>query len=218
MAAINRNDKFVIVLIILMATLNTVSGLVIQQYWTYGIITWAFLSTVVIYILITQDRLMANLLVFGLATGFVELATDWYHVEVLETLVYDQMLFSIWASPGYMPFGWAMLLFQYGYVAVRLGEIIGTAKTTLLLVVFGASMTPWYEELAWYTQHWHYQGSPMIGHTPYWVPLSYSLIMVGVGILTPRFRNASPLAWAGLGVILGAIIFCSGYISHALVG
>ena len=218
MAALNRNDKFIIVLIILMVTLNTLSGLVIKQYWTYGIITWSFMAAIVVYILMTRDRLMANLLVFGVVTGFVELITDWYHVEVLKTLVYDQVVFSIWASPGYMPFGWALLMFQYGYVAVRLSEVIGTTKSTLLLIVFGASMTPWYEELAWHTQHWHYQGSPMIGHTPHWVPLSYSLILASVGILTPKFRNLSTIRWVGLGVILGGIIFCSGFLSHALLG
>jgi len=51
-AKLNRNDKFVIALILLMAILNTISGLVIKQYWTYGIITWAFVATIVIYILV----------------------------------------------------------------------------------------------------------------------------------------------------------------------
>jgi len=215
---LDRNDWFVLILLVSMSALLTFSGLVIRQYWIYEVVTGAFLSAIVIYILVTRERLLANLLVFGLVAGFLELVTDWYHVEVLRTLVYDRMSCSIWASPGYMPFGWAILLFQYGYAAVRLSEFIGTAKTTVLLIAFGASMTPWYEELAWHAQHWHYQGSPAIGHTPYWVSLSYSLIMAAVGMLTPRFRNASAAGWAGLGVVIGIVIFCSGYVSHLLLG
>ena len=53
---------------------------------------------------------MARLILFGLITGFVELAADAWIVDVTHTLDYSvgggPM---IWRSPFWMPFAWEIL-------------------------------------------------------------------------------------------------------------
>src|SRR3954465_514010 len=64
------------------------------------------------FIIVRRDRFLANLMLFGLAVGFVELASDAWLVDVLNTLDYSNGVDGaglnpmIWRSPIWMPFAW----------------------------------------------------------------------------------------------------------------
>ena len=70
-----------------------------------------------------HDRLIPQLMLFGLAVGVAELPADAWLVGSTGTLDYSigggPM---IWRSPAWMPLAWEMVAVQLGYLGMRLHE------------------------------------------------------------------------------------------------
>jgi hypothetical protein len=152
------------------------------------------------FIVLRKDLLLARLIVFGMAVGFVELAADAWLVDSTKTLDYSIGGGPIlWRSPLWMPFAWEVVAVQFGYVGLRLKERWG-AVGLLATGVLGAINIPYYEEMAKRIHWWQYSGCRMISFTPYYIIVGELGIAVALAWLASRLRKGN---W-GTALLLGS--------------
>jgi hypothetical protein len=178
---------------------------------------WAIFA---VYLLRTGDPIIGRLLAFGLLVGFGELPSDHFGVVTTQTLVYPPGPPLIWDSPFYMPFAWAVIFVQLGYIAWYLGRRWNLGVTMVLLAIFGGINIPVYEFLAKFADYWYYRNTPMLfGVTPYYVILAESLLTLALPLVVLPISERSR---AGLILALAALeslwIYGAGRLSFALVG
>src|SRR5206468_3266789 len=118
-----------------------------------------------------KDRLIPQLMLFGLAVGCTELLADAWLVDTTGTLDYSPGGGPmIGRSPAWMPLAWEMVAVQLGYIGMRLFEWRGWLGL-LLTGLIGAINIPFYEEMALLTRWWRYANCRMLLHTPYYIIL-----------------------------------------------
>ncbi len=189
--------------------------------WTAAAASTALLWAILVaYLLRTGDPIIGRLLFFGLLVGFGELPADHFGVVTTQTLVYPPGPPLIWDSPFYMPFAWAIIFVQLGYVAWYAGRRYNLAAVCVALAVIGGINIPVYEFLAKFADFWFYQNTPMLfGVTPYYVILAESLLTLALPLVVLPLSERTR---AGLLIALAAVeslwIFVAGWIAFALVG
>jgi hypothetical protein len=188
----------------------------------------AFGGTAVLVILmllacwwVTRDDRLGWLLLASLVAGVLELWADWVHVEYFKSLVYtDYFGFRLLASPSYIPVGWGLTVTQFGYLALRLGDIRPPWQSAGIIALLGMTLPSWYEEFAAPARAWHYTtGGPMFSNTPLWIIFTYSGCMLAVAVmalLLYRRRDWGRALLAGL--FIGAGIMFSGVFWFSLLG
>jgi hypothetical protein len=164
------------------------------------------------FVIVRRDRFLANLMVFGLAVGFVELASDAWLVDVLRTLDYSNGVDGagwnpmIWRSPVWMPFAWQVVAVQFGYLGLRLYERLGW-RGLLVVGVLGAINIPYYEEMALRIHWWRYRDCAMLMHTPWAIIVGEFLIAMYLGYAA-RWTRAGRFGRSLMaGVMAGGAIF-----------
>ncbi|MFN3195228.1 MAG: DUF6989 domain-containing protein [Chlorobiota bacterium] len=153
-------------------------GYITASIWGYGLF-----SVYVIYWLITKDKVFEKLIVFAITAGIVELFADAYLVSITDTLVYPKPEPMIWDSPAYMPFSWAVVLIQIGYISSLFKDKLGWWKDGLLMVAFSAMLIPLYENFAIHAGWWSYQNAVMWADVPAYIYIAEGLLM----FLVPYF-------------------------------
>ncbi|MGD0252371.1 MAG: hypothetical protein ABSC01_06700 [Verrucomicrobiota bacterium] len=117
------------------------------------------------FVVLYRDALLARLMIFGLATGFAELAADAWLVDYTRTLDYSTgggpML---WRSPVWMPIAWEIVVVQFGCLGLWLRDRFGGAGLAAVGVL-GAINISFYEEMAKRIHWWQYSGCRMISNT-----------------------------------------------------
>ena len=102
-------------------------------------------------------------------------ASNWL-VNDLHSLFFPAGERLIWASPYYMPFAWAVVLVQVGY----LGRIIrknDTVKSEMFLCfLLGIGFIPVFEQCAYYADWWYYNPCKMLFDTPWYIIVSEGFI------------------------------------------
>ena len=139
------------------------------------------------FIVRRRDGLLARLVVFGLVTGFAELAAD----------------------------AWEVVAVQFGYLGLLLRERFG-GWGLMAIGLLGAVNIPYYEEMARRIHWWRYSGCRMISGTPYYIIAGELLIAVAFALLVKNFRRAGAAKAALTGVAGGAAIFASYAIGYGL--
>ncbi|MFO0840101.1 MAG: hypothetical protein U1D55_16460 [Phycisphaerae bacterium] len=171
----------------------------------------------IVHIVRHRDRLMPQLIAFGLALGFVELAADAWLVDVTRTLDYSigggPML---WRSPIWMPFAWEIVAVQFGYVGLRLGERFGW-RGILLTGFLGALNIPFYEEMARRTHWWLYDHCRMFLHTPYYIIAGEFAVCALIAAVAPLLRRERLALALALGALCGLGIFASYAAAYLLI-
>src|SRR5258706_2376516 len=174
------------------------------------------------FIIIRRDRFLANLMLFGIAVGFVELASDAWLVDVLKTLDYSNGVDGagynpmIWRSPIWMPFAWQVVSVQFGYLGLRLFERLGW-RGLLIVGLLGAINSPYYEEMALKINWWRYQNCAMLLHTPYAIIVGEFLIAMYLGYAA-RWTRAEKFGRSLFaGITAGAAIFVGYAIPYWLI-
>jgi hypothetical protein len=159
------------------------------------------------FVFLYHDTLLARMMVFGLVTGFAELAADAWLVDYTRTLDYSigggPML---WRSPIWMPVAWEIVAVQFGCLGLWLRDRLG-AVGLAAIGLLGAINIPYYEEMAKRIQWWQYHGCRMISNTPYYIILGELLVAVAITLLARPLRRG---AWAPVvpaGIAGGAAIF-----------
>ncbi|MDB5322337.1 MAG: hypothetical protein JWN40_3968, partial [Phycisphaerales bacterium] len=174
------------------------------------------------FIIVRRDRFLANLMLFGLAVGFVELASDAWLVDVLKTLDYSNGVDGagynpmIWRSPIWMPFAWQVVAVQFGYLGLRLYEGLGW-KGLLIVGLLGSINIPYYEEMALRINWWRYQNCAMFLHTPWAIIVGEWLIAMYLGY-TARWTRAEKYTRSLVaGITAGAAIFVGYAVPYWLI-
>jgi hypothetical protein len=158
-------------------------------------------------------------LVFGLAAGFAELASDWWLVTRTRSLVYPADEPHLLVSPAYMPFAWALVLLQAGVIAQWLYRHRGPWVAALLTALLCSVNIPLYEHLAKDAGWWFYRDTPMLWNAPYYIILGEGLLGI---TLAPAavllWRNRRPTIAALLGLLQGVVILVAYRIAWWLLG
>jgi hypothetical protein len=134
-------------------------------------------------------------------------------------LVYPHAEFRLLASPLYMPFAWAVILIQVGFIGFLFSRRHHMLTSYLFTFIIGALFIPAFEWLAKYASWWHYTDKAKIfAHTPYYIILGEGLICcVLPAIYKSEWLGKTAGQWIK-GVLFGVWIFVSYYIAHLLVG
>ena len=172
--------------------------------------------TYLVYIAVTGNRVIVHLLVFALAANLPQLATDWYHARVVETLVYDYAWFRVLETPDYIMAGWGFAFLQLGYLILRLKGRIGLGGLTALVVIGGTLVHAWYEEMAYQADAWRYVNASLVGHVSHWVIVSFTLIIASICPLVARLEGRRWPWWVMGGLVNGALIFVYSAVCVAL--
>lgn len=126
---------------------------------------------------IYADGFLKKLLVFGLTAGFVELLADAWLVNYTGTLVYTHGEPMIAFSPQYMPFAWAVILMQVGYLGWLIGGIEKLSITILITAILGFGVIPLFEFWAKGAGWWYYKDTPLLFKTtPYYIAFGEALL------------------------------------------
>jgi hypothetical protein len=155
----------------------------------------------------SRDKIMEQLLIFGLALGFTELMADAWLVGWTHTLDYSigggPM---IWRSPLWMPFAWEVVAVQFAVLGMWL---TGRFKSAGILwtALVGAVNIPFYEEMALKTHWWKYSKCRMLSNTPYYIILGEFLIVMFIVLLSKKVRLQRWQASVSAGMLAGVAIF-----------
>lgn len=165
-----------------------------------------------------EDTFLKKAIVFALIAGVTELVADNWLVNGIHSLFYPAAQLHIWASPYYMPFAWAVILVQVGY----LGGLLGMRKPLLFNVfisfLIGLGFIPVFETCAKYAGWWYYESASKFLETPYYIILGEGLVCAAIPLF---FHKAIRKSWLGLsfmGIVLGLWIFASYFIGYSIFG
>lgn len=186
---------------------------------TASIITYSLYVFYWIYALGFKNPLIVRLLIIGTIAGLLELATDHYLVDSINSLVYPAKELMIWSSPAYMPFAWSNVLLQLGFIGVLLTRKYGVLKASILLGIAGGMYIPLYEHLAnnagWW---WYHQNVPMVFNAPIYVIVCEGLISFSLPWLIQHAENHSLGKTTALGLACGIWIYVSAYLAFLIAG
>ena len=199
-------------------------GALISSYLGIGWITAAFLtfSTIAAFLVfayVKKDKLLAHILVFAIIAGFTELLADYWLINGIQRLVYIDAGPFVAASPLYMPFAWAFVLTQLGYLGWLLSYRWNLWKAMLFSAICGGVIIPYYEFLAKNANWWYYRlPEKQLLNTPYLIILGEAII---IGILPFVFRKIEKLKLIHsiiLGIFVGLWIWSSYFIAYLITG
>lgn len=175
----------------------------------YGILTW--------YAFSKQDVFLKKLLVFGLAAGVVELLADCWLVQTTGTLIYPAGEPMIACSPLYMPFAWAVILVQIGYLCWLISNAEKMVVSIALAILIGFAVIPLFEHWAKGAGWWYYIQCRMIGNTPWYIILAEGLICSALPLFFKHIHQKKYTFQLLLGIIQGLWIWASYYISFIII-
>lgn len=204
--------------VIVVSLLSTFGGIILGatlgKPGLYGITAMVVITMIIVGTYRTRSPRLSWLLVFGLVAGVLELWADWIHVASLRSLVYtDYFGFKLLESPSYMPVGWWLTCVQFGYFALRLGEILSNGMAAGIISVMGMLLPPWYEEFAKPARAWYYTTSNLlISNTPLWIILTYGGCMFGIAMMA--LLCYSPNQWGR--AIVGGVFTAAGFMLSAV--
>ena len=171
---------------------------------------WAFIKK--------EDMLFRQVIVFTIVAGFTELISDWWIVSVKESLVYfpdEPMLVS---SPLYMPFSWAVVFIQVGYLGWLIGKGKRMGYLVLITSAIGLLFIPMFEHLAKGADWWYYQNCRMISYVPYYIIASEVAVSAALPFFFKWMEKRRSYLWAVLfGIAQGLWIWISCMIAYFLL-
>lgn len=171
------------------------------------------------YAVWSADRAIRAVILAALAFGVVELGADFLCVRGTGTLDYAAARSAmVLESPWWMPLSWAVVAVQTAVPGEAAIRRFGVARGMLLTGLFGATLIPGYEEMAWGANWWRYRDCLMVGHTPVYIVLSEGLIGAGLALMG-RFtlRSCSPPRAILLGAGAGLMTIPGGVLGWGLV-
>jgi hypothetical protein len=164
-----------------------------------------------------RDAIIVRWLIFGVASGFAELATDAWIVGT-GTLEYPTGEPMLWRSPTYMPFAWVVVLSQIGGIGDWLRGKMPLLPASVATAAVSGINIPIYEHIAKDANWWVYLNTPMIGNAPYYIIAAEFLLALPLPWIG-HVAAQRPVAWGlALGVLEGGVMFAASYMSFALLG
>jgi len=198
---------------------SAVSSLMELGPITASIITYSLYGFYWYYAIKNKNPLILRLVIFGTIAGVLELATDHYLVDVINSLVYPNKELMVWSSPAYMPFAWSNVLLQLSFIGVLLTRKFGVMKASIILCIAGGMYIPLYEHLANNAGWWWYKNNTlMVFNAPVYVILCEALISLSLPILIQHAENQTIKKTLVLGILGGLWIFISAFLAFSIAG
>jgi hypothetical protein len=183
-----------------------------------SIITFGLYAFYWVYAIRTKNPLVQRLMVFGTIAGILELITDHYLVETIDSLVYPGKEAMIWNSPAYMPFAWSNVILQLSFIGVLLTRRFGLLRASIFLCIAGGMYIPTYEHLAKDAGWWWYNfNTPMLFNAPVYVIICEALISLSLPFLLNYSEHHKLGKTFLLGVAEGIWIFVSAWLAFTIV-
>lgn len=194
-----------------------VSSLMAAGPTSASIITYGLYIFYIFYAIYFKNPLVKRLLIFGTIAGILELVTDHYLVDTINSLVYPGKELMIWSSPAYMPFAWSNVILQLSFIGVLLTKKHGLLIASIVLCIAGGMYIPAYEHLANNAGWWWYQPNvKMILNAPVYVILCEALISLSLPVLLNYSEHHKLSKTIILGVIEGIWILISAYLAFTI--
>ncbi|MEQ8243858.1 hypothetical protein [Fulvivirga sp.] len=169
------------------------------------------------YALLRGNPLILRLLIIGTVAGVMELVTDHYLVDIINSLVYPGNEPMIWSSPAYMPMAWSNVILQLSFIGVMLTEKFKLTKASIILGVAGGMYIPLYEHLAnnagWW---WYHPNTVMIFNAPLYVIVCEALISLSLPVLIFYSEHNKVVKSIGLGIVEGIWILISAFVAFKI--
>jgi hypothetical protein len=182
-----------------------------------SIITYGLYLFYWFYALYYKNPLILRLLIIGTVAGLLELATDHYLVDTINSLVYPGKEPMIWSSPAYMPFAWSNVLVQLSFIGVLLTQKYNLLKASVILGIAGGMYIPLYEHLANNAGWWWYKNNTqMIFNAPIYVIVCEALISLSLPVLVYYSEHHQMKKTVALGVLEGVWILASAYLAFSI--
>lgn len=184
---------------------------------TASIITYGLYAFYWIYALRTNNPLIKRLLIFGTVAGLLELFTDHYLVESINSLVYPGNELMIWSSPAYMPLAWSNVLLQLSFIGVLLSQRLNLIKASIILGIAGGMYIPLYEHLAKDAGWWWYKmNTTMVLNAPVYVIVCEVLISLSLPVMIYFTEHNKLGKTVVFGLVEGLWIFISAVIAFTI--
>lgn len=164
------------------------------------------------------DRFLKKLLLFGILAGFTELIADAWLVHGIDSLVYPAQEPQIWASPIYMPFAWAVVLIQVGYLGWLYAQNHAMPKAMGISFLIGMVFIPMFETCAKFADWWYYNPTPMILNTPIYIIVGEGLITLVLPLIYDKENTKPYLFFAVAGIVQGLWVFVSYFLAYQIFG
>jgi uncharacterized membrane protein len=212
-----KEVRFVIITLIITVAIAAISSAFeltwrsafVLAFGIYGLLAWFAYKQ--------NDRFLKRLLVFGLVAGVTELVADCWLVSNTGTLIYTTDEPMIACSPFYMPFAWAVLLIQIGY----LGWLISLEEkmwvSIIATTIIGFAVIPLFEHWAKGAGWWYYVNCRMIGNTPWYIILAEGMICSFMPLFFRHIHQRDYVFQLPLGIIQGLWIWLSYFIAYNLI-
>jgi len=215
------NKTTIIVILITAAVLLGWSYLSSLTPWgpvSASIVTYGLYVFYWIYALRTKNPLVYRLLIFGTIAGVLELLTDYYLVDVINSLVYPGHEPMIWRSPAYMPFAWSNVLLQLSFIGVLLTVRFGLLRASIVLCIAGGMYIPTYEHLAKGAGWWWYNfNTPMLFNAPVYVIICEALISLSLPCIVYYSEHNKLRKTFVLGIAEGVWILISAWLAFTII-
>jgi hypothetical protein len=164
-----------------------------------------------------NDHFLKKLLVFGVAAGFTELLADCWLVNSTGTLIYFEGEPMIACSPLYMPFAWAVLLIQIGYLGWLITHKEKMWVSMVITGLIGFAVIPLFEHWAKNAEWWYYINSKMILNTPWYIILAEGMICFFLPLFFVHIHQRKFKWQLPLGILEGLWIWASYFIAFHLI-
>ncbi|HTJ51496.1 MAG TPA: hypothetical protein VL443_18685 [Cyclobacteriaceae bacterium] len=183
-----------------------------------SIITYGLYIFYWIYALRTKNPLVLRLMIFGTVAGVLELVTDHYLVDIINSLVYPGHEPMIWSSPAYMPFAWSNVILQLSFIGVLLTSRFGLLRASIMLCIAGGMYIPTYEHLAKDAAWWWYNfNTPMVFNAPLYVIICEALISLSLPCIVYYSEHNKLTKTFMLGALEGIWILISAWLGFTIV-
>ncbi len=212
-----KEVRFVIITLIITVAIAAISSAFELTWRSAFVLTFGIYGLLAWFAYKQNDRFLKRLLVFGLVAGVTELVADCWLVSNTGTLIYTMDEPMIACSPFYMPFAWAVLLIQIGY----LGWLISLEEkmwvSIIATTIIGFAVIPLFEHWAKGAGWWYYVNCSMIGNTPWYIILAEGMICSFMPLFFRHIHQRHYVFQLPLGIIQGLWIWLSYFIAYNLI-
>jgi hypothetical protein len=210
--------KFVITTLIITVSVAGISAH-FRLTWRSGFaLAFGMYGVLALFAFRRKDIFLKKLLWFGITAGIVELIADCWLVKSTGTLIYPLDEPMIFCSPLYMPFAWAVILVQIGYLGWLISNSEKMWVSMVLSTLIGFAVIPLFEHWAKNAGWWYYQNCKMIFNTPWYIIFGEGLICCFLPLFFKYIHTKDYKHQVLLGLIEGLWILGSYFIAFHITG
>ncbi|MBU3676355.1 MAG: hypothetical protein FGM54_04135 [Chitinophagaceae bacterium] len=212
-----KETLFVLISMVITLVVTLLSAYFKTGYWSAFALATGMYGVLGLFAYTQKDMFLKQLLLFGIIAGTVELLADCWLVETAQNLVYPANEPKLLCSPNYMPFAWAVVLVQVGYLGYLISSKVKMFEAMLLSMLIGMVFIPVFEQCAFWAEWWYYKPCKMLLNTPWYIIMAEGIICFFLPAIFFVETQKRIIATVLFGLAQGLLIFIAYYISYKLI-